>query len=44
VQRVPEGHNEGKPHPNHRGQSTVYLRPLGASVPAIYGPSADEQG
>ena len=28
---------------HHRGQLTVYLRLLGASVPAIYGPSADEQ-
>lgn len=27
---------------HHRGQLTVYLRLLGASVPAIYGPSADE--
>jgi uncharacterized damage-inducible protein DinB len=29
---------------HHRGQLTVYLRLLGARVPAIYGPSADEQG
>lgn len=29
---------------HHRGQLTVYLRLLGANVPAIYGPSADEQG
>jgi uncharacterized damage-inducible protein DinB len=28
---------------HHRGQLTVYLRLVGASVPAIYGPSADEQ-
>jgi uncharacterized damage-inducible protein DinB len=28
---------------HHRGQLTVYLRLLGASVPAIYGPSGDEQ-
>ena len=28
---------------HHRGQLTVYLRLLGASVPALYGPSADEQ-
>ncbi|HZI29576.1 MAG TPA: DinB family protein [Gemmatimonadaceae bacterium] len=28
---------------HHRGQSTVYLRLMGAKVPAIYGPSADEQ-
>lgn len=27
---------------HHRGQLTVYLRLIGASVPAIYGPSADE--
>jgi len=28
---------------HHRGQLTVYLRLLGAKVPAIYGPSADER-
>jgi uncharacterized damage-inducible protein DinB len=28
---------------HHRGQLTVYLRLVGARVPAIYGPSADEQ-
>lgn len=28
---------------HHRGQLTVYLRLLGAPVPAIYGPSADDQ-
>jgi uncharacterized damage-inducible protein DinB len=28
---------------HHRGQLTVYLRLAGASVPAIYGNSADEQ-
>jgi uncharacterized damage-inducible protein DinB len=27
---------------HHRGQLTVYLRMSGARVPAIYGPSADE--
>ena len=27
---------------HHRGQMTVYLRLLGAKVPALYGPSADE--
>lgn len=27
---------------HHRGQMTVYLRLLGAAVPAIYGPSADD--
>lgn len=28
---------------HHRGQLTVYLRELGVPIPAIYGPSADEQ-
>jgi uncharacterized damage-inducible protein DinB len=28
---------------HHRGQISTYLRPMGAKVPAIYGPSADEQ-
>ncbi|HEY6466915.1 MAG TPA: DinB family protein [Candidatus Acidoferrales bacterium] len=28
---------------HHRGQLSTYLRPMGAKVPAIYGPSADEQ-
>ena len=28
---------------HHRGQLTVYLRILGATVPALYGPSADDQ-
>ncbi len=28
---------------HHRGQMTVYLRLLGAKVPAVYGPSADER-
>ena len=27
---------------HHRGQLTVYLRLAGATVPAIYGPSADD--
>ncbi|WP_309672280.1 DinB family protein [Gemmatimonas sp.] len=27
---------------HHRGQLTVYLRLLGATVPALYGPSADD--
>jgi uncharacterized damage-inducible protein DinB len=27
---------------HHRGQMTVYLRLMGAKVPAVYGPSADE--
>jgi uncharacterized damage-inducible protein DinB len=26
---------------HHRGQLSTYLRPMGATVPAIYGPSAD---
>src|SRR5688572_15082739 len=29
---------------HHRGQMTVYLRLMGAKVPAIYGPSADDHG
>ena len=28
---------------HHRGQMTVYLRLLGAKVPSIYGPSADDR-
>jgi uncharacterized damage-inducible protein DinB len=28
---------------HHRGQLTTYLRVLGEKVPAIYGPSADDQ-
>jgi hypothetical protein len=28
---------------HHRGQLTVYLRLLGAKVPALYGPSADDR-
>jgi uncharacterized damage-inducible protein DinB len=28
---------------HHRGQMTVYLHLLGAKVPAIYGPSADDK-
>jgi uncharacterized damage-inducible protein DinB len=27
---------------HHRGQLSVYLRPMGAKVPSIYGPSGDE--
>lgn len=27
---------------HHRGQMTVYLRLMGAKVPALYGPSADD--
>ena len=29
---------------HHRGQLSSYLRPMGAKVPSIYGPSADENG
>ncbi len=28
---------------HHRGQMTVYLRLLGAKIPALYGPSADDR-
>jgi uncharacterized damage-inducible protein DinB len=28
---------------HHRGQMTVYLRLMGAKVPALYGPSADDK-
>ena len=28
---------------HHRGQLSVYIRPMGGKVPAIYGPSGDEQ-
>jgi uncharacterized damage-inducible protein DinB len=26
---------------HHRGQLSVYIRPMGGKVPSIYGPSAD---
>jgi uncharacterized damage-inducible protein DinB len=29
---------------HHRGQLTTYLRAMGAKVPSIYGPSADDGG
>ena len=29
---------------HHRGQLSVYLRPMGSKVPSIYGPSADDSG
>ncbi len=29
---------------HHRGQLSVYLRPMGGRVPSIYGPSADDPG
>jgi uncharacterized damage-inducible protein DinB len=29
---------------HHRGQLSTHLRPMGSKVPAIYGPSADDQG
>jgi uncharacterized damage-inducible protein DinB len=28
---------------HHRGQMTVYLRLLGAKIPSVYGPSADDR-
>jgi len=28
---------------HHRGQLTAYIRPMGGKVPAIYGPSADDE-
>jgi uncharacterized damage-inducible protein DinB len=28
---------------HHRGQLSAYLRPMGAKVPGIYGPSGDTQ-
>jgi uncharacterized damage-inducible protein DinB len=29
---------------HHRGQLSVYIRPIGGKVPSIYGPSADAAG
>lgn len=29
---------------HHRGQLSAYVRPMGGKVPAIYGPSGDEEG
>ncbi len=29
---------------HHRGQLSVYIRPMGGKVPSIYGPSADDLG
>ena len=29
---------------HHRGQLSTYLRPMGSTVPGIYGPSADDAG
>src|SRR5687768_2050218 len=29
---------------HHRGQLSSYLRPMGAKVPSIYGPSGDDPG
>jgi DinB family len=29
---------------HHRGQLSTYLRPMGSTVPQIYGPTADEPG
>ncbi len=32
------------PAVHHRGQLSSYLRPMGARVPSIYGPSGDDPG
>ena len=29
---------------HHRGQLTMYIRPMGGKVPSVYGPSADDPG
>jgi uncharacterized damage-inducible protein DinB len=29
---------------HHRGQLSVYIRPMGGKVPSIYGPSGDDMG
>ena len=29
---------------HHRGQLSAYIRPMGGTVPSIYGPSADDPG
>lgn len=29
---------------HHRGQASVYIRPMGGKVPSIYGPSGDDPG
>jgi uncharacterized damage-inducible protein DinB len=29
---------------HHRGQLSTHLRPMGSKVPAMYGPSADDEG
>ena len=29
---------------HHRGQLTVYIRPMGGKVPSVYGPSGDTNG
>ena len=29
---------------HHRGQLSTYLRPMGGTVPSIYGPSGDDEG
>ena len=28
---------------HHRGQLTVYIRPMGGTVPGVYGPSGDSR-
>jgi hypothetical protein len=42
-----KAHTDLAPHLDaihHRGQLTVYIRPMGGKVPSIYGPSADDPG
>jgi hypothetical protein len=39
---VRDRHDRG-PVGHHRGQMTVYLRLMGAKVPALYGPSVEDQ-
>jgi len=39
---VPEVLEKGSSCYAHREQLSTYLRPMGSTVPAIYGPSADE--
>ena len=51
LEQVPDGKYDWKPHDrsminhwsHHRGQMTVYLRLMGARVPALFGPSADDK-
>ena len=45
LKRVPESQLNWRPHEKSMtlGQLAVYLRQVGALVPSVYGPSADEQ-